>query len=95
MGSSKFDEWASLPIYRPGEGRVTRQSLVASPNVGTKDHIWAVGIGFDSLLTTEQTVTLHYDGSSWTQVPSVGAGTSDALYGVSAVPGMEMAVGAS
>lgn len=85
----------------------TKWSVVASPSPTPKldtlnsirgvaaNDIWAVGIGFDSLLTTEQTVTLHYDGSSWTQVPSVGAGTSDALYGVSAVPGMEMAVGFS
>jgi hypothetical protein len=74
-------------------------SVVASPNVGTQNNelfgvtavsandIWAVGFFAPSANVPLQTLTLHWDGSSWSVVPSPNvAGTqNNELFGVAAV----------
>jgi phosphatidylinositol-3-phosphatase len=74
--------------------------VVSSPNTGTNDNdlwsvagrnpgdIWAVG----SLLpnanaTIVQTLALHYDGSTWTRVPTANVGKqANYLYGLAVLP---------
>ena len=45
--------------------------------------MWAVGSG--GTASAKTTLTEHWDGSSWTLVPSPSPGTSDSLLSVSAV----------
>src|SRR5439155_15840401 len=48
------------------------------------DDIWAAGYAFSNADFVGHTLTLHYDGTSWSVVPSPDAGLGDLLYGVSA-----------
>ncbi len=72
--------------------------IVYSPNVGTSHNylsgvtaisvndVWAVGGYFNSGSTVDQTLTEHWDGSSWSVVSSPNVGTSNnVLSGVSAI----------
>jgi plastocyanin len=85
--------------YAPGGGPepcALAWSVVASPNVGTRDNflldmaavsasdIWAVGYYYNGFAS--QTLAEHWDGTQWSVVPSpnVGTGTS-VLHGVAAV----------
>ncbi len=101
--SSSSSTWRNLIEHWNG----TKWSVVRSPSPTPGDtsldaidgisptDIWAVGFGFSSGDLSEETITLHYNGTSWTRVTSADAGTFAGLYGVSAVPGMEMATGLS
>jgi hypothetical protein len=73
-------------------------SVVSSPNVGNGNNyllgvdalsasdVWAVGYYRDLPTNTNRTLTLHWDGSSWSVVFSLSQGSSDnGLAGVSAV----------
>ena len=62
-------------------------SVVTSPNAGTGSNylygvaavsvsdIWAVGY-YTTTGTLQQTLTLHWDGAAWTQVPSPSPGST-------------------
>ena len=73
-------------------------SIVSSPDAGTNfnaledisvlssNDIWAVGYSGDTPAGVARSVTQHWDGSTWSIVPSPNAGTStNYLYGVAAV----------
>lgn len=73
-------------------------TVVPSPNVGvwnnllydisavSPDDIWAVGSYRSSLSAPEQMLTMHWDGSDWTIIPSPNPGSSyNILRGVTAV----------
>jgi hypothetical protein len=72
-------------------------SIVASPNVGSSDNVlygvaassttdvWAVGESGDPGNSPTQTLIEHWDGTSWSVVPSPNQGISDSLYGVAVV----------
>ncbi len=75
-----------------------RWSVVPSPNIGPTDQltavtavsandVWAVGFAEPSSFANPQTLTLHWDGTSWTVVPSPNpAGAQDnELRGATAV----------
>jgi hypothetical protein len=93
---NRYDGQAS-PTPIPGCGLYWR--IVDSPNVGensdtlqdvavvTATDVWAVGFYFNSD-GIRKTLTLHWDGSQWSNVPSPNAGASveeNMLTGVSAV----------
>ena len=73
-------------------------SIVSSPNVGAGTNqlesvsavsatdVWAVGHYYNSALGTNQTLIVHFDGSSWTVTasPNTGNGSND-MYAVKAV----------
>jgi hypothetical protein len=75
-------------------------SVVSSPDTGTSDNdlwsmsgrspadIWAVGSLLPSAgATIVQTLALHYNGSTWTRVPTPDFGhQANSLYGVAALP---------
>lgn len=72
-------------------------SLVNTPNPGTaindfhsiaadaSNDVWAVGF-YNNTKSTEQTLVEHWDGSSWSVVPSLNVGSGDnLLYSVAAI----------
>jgi hypothetical protein len=76
----------------------TQWSVVSSPNVGTHENhlygvaavsandVWSVGYYYNGS-GAEQTLVEHWDGSTWSVVPSPNVGTHDnALYGIAAAP---------
>ena len=85
-------------------------AVVASPNAGVDggnilsgvaavagNDVWAVGSYIDPATTYKQTLVEHWDGSTWSVVPSPNAGISDNwLTGMAAVAGTDVwAVGAA
>src|SRR5712692_10063888 len=75
-------------------------SIISSPNVGSyentlngvaaisKNNVWAVGYDINSNDNyNHQTLTEHWDGSSWSVVSSPNPGTVNVLSGVAQVPG--------
>lgn len=74
-------------------------SVVPSPNVGPMDQlrgvtavsatdVWAVGFAEPTSTSSPQTLILHWDGTSWTVVPSpnpAGVGADNELSGVTAI----------
>jgi G:T/U-mismatch repair DNA glycosylase len=73
-------------------------TVVPSPNVGTSDNVlfsvaansannvWAGGYYSNTVTPSQQTLTMHWDGTSWTVVSSPNVGTSDnVLFGVAAI----------
>jgi hypothetical protein len=68
-----------VPSPSPG---TTANNLYAIAAVNAND-IWAVGNSDDGV--NRPSLTLHWDGSVWTQVPSPNASTNNILYGVAAV----------
>ncbi|MBF6614598.1 MAG: S-layer homology domain-containing protein, partial [Chloroflexi bacterium] len=74
-------------------------SIVSSPNVGPSTNylndvavvaandVWAVGTWFDDSQPAEQTLTLHWDGTQWSVVPSPNGdpSTPNFLFRVAAV----------
>lgn len=72
----------------------TAWTIVASPDVGTQvneldalaanssDDVWAFGLYFDTTANKYLTLTLHWNGASWSVVPSGDViGANDALFG--------------
>lgn len=89
---------SSRTIFPSSQGSCGTWSVVNSPNLGPSDNalgavaavsssdVWAVGeylrTGASSIT---QTLTEHWDGSSWTYIPSPNFGSlGNTLYGVSA-----------
>jgi hypothetical protein len=86
----------------------TSWSIVSSPNPAASGNylygvaatsandIWAVGYAYDASAMNVQTLTLRYNGSSWSTVPSpnIAPGAANLLLAVSAVsPTLAFAVG--
>jgi hypothetical protein len=76
----------------------TTWSIVSSPSPGTNDaltgitesgtnNLWAVGYDTASGATKAQTLTLNYNGTSWSTVASPNQGSPSVLTSVSTTPG--------
>src|SRR5207302_445453 len=75
----------------------TSWSVVSSPNQGTSDNVldsvavassndvWAIGYYYNGTATAYQTLTEHWNGTSWSVVSSPNQGTNDRLQSVAAV----------
>jgi len=72
--------WSAITIPTPGYNSVLQGVTAVSSN-----DVWAAGFFEDTSPGTQQTLTEHWDGSTWTIVPSPNAGpTQNFLFGVSA-----------
>src|SRR5207244_3141406 len=74
--------WSALasPSVGAGANSLERVAVVA-PN-----DVWAVGGYFADSLGAMRTLTLHWNGSDWTQVASPNVGSdSNALHGITVV----------
>jgi len=71
--------WLAVPTATPGYSSTLRDVAAISPTDG-----WAVGYYSDGV--DKQTLIEHWDGTSWTQVPSPSPGGANGsrLYGVTA-----------
>ncbi|MFL5731879.1 MAG: S-layer homology domain-containing protein, partial [Chloroflexia bacterium] len=69
--------WTQVPSPSPG---VMGNQLYAVTALSTND-VWAVG-SYNPSATVELALTLHWDGTAWTQVPLEGAGDGQVLRGV-------------
>jgi hypothetical protein len=85
--------WTVVPSPHPG----SRDDLLASVRPVSANDVWAVGswqkLANGGNNTTSQTLTEHWDGASWHQVPSPDPGTNQGLLGVAAAGGNVWAVG--
>jgi hypothetical protein len=73
--------WTVVPSPSPGEGL---NFLTSVSGISPTD-IWAVGTDSNADGTMEKSLILHYDGKSWTQVPSPSPATFNELTGVRAI----------
>jgi len=91
VGAQSF---AIAPVSTPNPGPFT--SIVSALAVPSDTEAWAVGDFLDAA-AVEKTLVIHYDGVSWTTVPSGNQGSQqDDLTGVAtAAPGDVWAVGGS
>ncbi len=93
------DYYSSFTIYQTltEHWNGTKWSVVTSPNVGSSsslsgvavastNDVWTVGLSYNSSSFTYQTLTEHWNGTSWSVVASPNPGsTSNELYSVAAV----------
>ncbi len=83
--------WTQVPSPNPG---AAGNQLLAVTAMSSND-VWAVG-AYSTTPGASQTLTLHWDGSSWQQVTSPDPGASNGLSSVSAVSSSDVwAVGFS
>ena len=76
--------WSIVPSPNPGKGFPANNVLGGVAAVSTSD-VWAIGSDFNKK-GTQQTMTLHWDGASWTTVTSPNTGTnSNTLLGLAIV----------
>jgi hypothetical protein len=81
--------WSVVPSPTPG-GNADLAGVVA---VGPDD-VWAVGGFVDRTANAVRTLVEHWDGTTWSVVPSANKGPSDNhLWGISAATGRMLAVG--
>ena len=74
--------WSVVPSPNPGTGNTVLQGVVAL----STNNVWAVGNYALSGYHPSQTLIEHWDGASWSVVPSPNAGTSeDYLNSVTAI----------
>jgi hypothetical protein len=73
--------WTVAPSPSPGEGL---NFLTSVSGISPTD-IWAVGTDSSADGKMEKSLILHYDGKSWTQVPSPSPATFNELTGVRAI----------
>jgi hypothetical protein len=95
VGESVGASGAFQTLIENWNGR--KWSVVPSPNVGTltnellgvtavsANDIWAVGFVVTTSFGSTQTLTLHWNGTSWSVVPSQNASINDELRAVAAV----------
>lgn len=80
-----FEHWDGTSwsvVASPNHGGVGVQNWLTAVNAVTTDDAWAVGYAFAG--GSDTTLTMHWDGTRWSIVPSPNAGTmQDFLYGVS------------
>jgi hypothetical protein len=73
----KWTEGATVPKVGTGDNVLTGISVVSN------DDVWATGYYVDG--TKYRTLTLHYDGTTWSHVPGAnGADGTDILMGIDA-----------
>jgi hypothetical protein len=60
------EAWAQVPSPNVG----TKANLLRDVDAVSGDDIWAVGDYFDRVTGRDRTLTMHWDGVSWTAVPS-------------------------
>jgi hypothetical protein len=83
--------WSLVTVPLPGS-----ESVLYSISSLSSANVWAVGTYTDPAINGDQTYTVHWDGSTWTQVPSPNFQTTSFLQGVAAVaPDAVWAVGGS
>jgi serine/threonine-protein kinase len=73
--------WTRVPS--PSTGAGTKDFLTAV-SVGSASDAWAVGMILNSADVSTASLTLHWNGTAWTQVPNP-EGSQTALYGVTAI----------
>ena len=65
--------------------RVDYSNVLNAVAAISANNVWAVGYFTDDSTNVQQTLTAHWDGTGWTQVPSPNAGAAaNLLLGVSA-----------
>ena len=75
--------WHVIPSPSPGAQR----NILSGVAANSDSDVWAVGAQMDAA-GTWHTLAEHYDGTSWTVVPPIDAGTGgNLLFGVKAVSG--------
>ena len=67
---------------RPADATDPVADVFAAVHATSANDVWAVGHGGTSSAST--TLTEHWDGTSWTLVPSLNPGTADSLLSVTA-----------
>ncbi|MDX6309204.1 MAG: hypothetical protein QOI06_2250 [Nocardioidaceae bacterium] len=72
--------WTVVPSANPTGDTIVE---LASVSAVSGQDAWAVGNTYDGI--TGGTIVEHWDGSTWTKVPSWNAGTTTRLQGVSAI----------
>jgi hypothetical protein len=85
-------QWSVVSSPSPGSAANSLDSV----SVVSANDIWAVG-SYADFSSPYQTLTMHWDGTQWSVVPSVGGGTANSnhLTGVSAISANDVwAVGA-
>jgi hypothetical protein len=76
-----FNSRQKLPVPSPNAG-ITSDQLLSVTAIAAND-AWAAGYYYSGRATL--TLTEHWNGTSWSVVPSHNIGGSDALYGITAV----------
>jgi hypothetical protein len=91
VGNYVFNYWLTLTEHWDG----TAWEIVASPNVANANHyvygvtavapndVWAVG-RYEPQGGGSRTLVLHWDGTSWSIVPSPNPATYNGLYAIAA-----------
>jgi hypothetical protein len=75
--------WSIVPSPSPGSG----DSLTSVTTSNAANDVWAVGVTQPAGATEGQTLTLNWNGTTWTTVASPDAGSPSVLNSVSASPG--------
>lgn len=75
--------WTIVPSPSPG----SKDNLTGVTASNASDSIWAVGYGTPEGATQPQTLTLNWNGTAWTTVPSPDAGSPSVLTSVATHPG--------
>ena len=75
--------WSIVPSPSPG----SIDDLTGVTTSNAADNVWAVGSDAPTGTSTRQTLTMNWNGSSWTVVASPGTGSTDALNAVATNPG--------
>lgn len=85
--------WSIVPSPSPG----TIDDLTGVTTSNAADSVWAVGSDTPAGTSTRQTLTMNWNGTSWTVVASPDTASTDALNAVATNPGAAIvwAVGAS
>ncbi|MBV8316573.1 MAG: hypothetical protein JOZ53_16670, partial [Planctomycetaceae bacterium] len=78
--------WSVVPSPNAGGGSPSASNELLSVAAVSADNIWAVGEFLDPSLSQFQTLTEHFDGTSWSVIPSPNATTGhNFLSGVTAL----------
>jgi hypothetical protein len=77
--------WSIVPSPNPGGTGIGQNNFLGNIAAVSPTDIWAVG--FYTAGGTHQTLTVHWDGSSWSQVSSPNVNGDSFLNGVTAVAG--------
>jgi len=77
--------WTQVPSPNPGGSGGGHSNILQSVTATSASNAWAVGWSQDPLKGSKNMI-LHWDGKTWTQVPSPNpfCATCDSLYGVTA-----------
>lgn len=85
-GIPSADCWAVIPGANPGP----RTNILNDVTVISSNDAWAVGMYYSNQTHKYQTLTEHWDGATWTFVPSPNLSEHSSLEAVSAVSGNDV-----